>query len=64
MFNECDPSTWTDLPDGYEWRKVSDIEMHLFSPDGRNLSETYWRSSWIYDNREFMNTFDDGWTYD
>lgn len=40
MFNETDMSTWGDMPLGYELRTVDPVtgEMHLFAPDGRNVS--------------------------
>jgi len=47
-FDESDPSTWDGPAQaaGYEWRDVGNGEFHLFSPEGRNISQA------AYDKRE------------
>lgn len=51
-FDETDAATWDEanLPAGYEWREVADGELHLFAPDGRNLSEARyvaWKAPYV-----------------
>lgn len=46
-FSETDPATWSPEtpPVGYAWRDVKQYlpgELHLFAPDGRDLSAAYW----------------------
>src|SRR3954465_4894465 len=38
-FDENDPATWGELPSGYQWIEVGQGELHLFSPDGRDVSD-------------------------
>src|SRR3954469_15343452 len=50
-FDENDPATWGELPSGYQWIEVGQGELHLFSPDGRDVSAANGAGPGTYSSR-------------
>lgn len=59
-FDEANPETWGELPEGYEWR-----ENELFTPKGKNLSMrvAYDKREEAARNREIEMSYNNGDEY-